>query len=125
MAVHSKRNFSRGKLSLLDGLIANGDIFEKCNFSQCIPHTDICVGYDNLTFTDCNLMNCDVPAGSVVNGGLTIQKELCANLHPDLVDQEILIAESENCDHVVDVDEIYIDDELIDVIYYYKDVKVS
>ena len=125
MATHINKNFSRTKLSQLDSLIDNGDVFEKCNFSQSVPHTAIAEGYSGLVFIDCNLMNCDIPEGSVCNGCKSWHKELCANLHPDLVALGEINSEDENCDHVVDMDEIYIDGELVDTIYYYADKKVT
>lgn len=123
MATYQNKNFSRSKINNLE--VANGDIFQKCNFAQSVAHTDICTGYTGLVFTDCNLMNCDVPAGSVVNNCLTVQKELCANLHPDRVATGELDSEDEDCDHVIDTDEIWIDGELVDTIYHYRDTVVT
>lgn len=121
MATYINRNFSRGKISNLDGLVANGDTFRKCNFSQSVAHTAICVGITGLSFIDCNLMNCDVPGDAIVEGCQTVQKELCANKHPERVATGELDVEIENCSHVVDTDEIWIDSQLIDTIYHYGD----
>lgn len=99
------------------------DTFEGYNFMQALPNTLIFTGITGLTFKKCNLINCIVPADAVVDDCLNIQKSLCANLHPRWVEKGIP-AEVENCVHVVDVDTITIDGELIDTIYHYEDTVV-
>lgn len=122
MAIYRYKNFSRGRLSNLEA--SNGDVFEHCNFSRSVPHTVILTGITGLTFTQCNLVNCDVPGDAVIDGGLHIHKELCAHLHPNRVDAGEIDAEDDNCSHVVDTDEVWIDGELVDTIYHYKDTVV-
>jgi hypothetical protein len=39
-------------------------VFYKCNFAATIPHTAI--GADGVIFRECNLHNCDIAAGSVL-----------------------------------------------------------
>ena len=60
MKTWTNENFSRGWWAE----VASGDIFDTCNFSQSEPHTPVLQGLTGLTFINCNLTNCDVPADS-------------------------------------------------------------
>ena len=64
--------------------IADDDVFEDCNFVQ-LTKRPIFAGFSNLSFVDCNLNNCILPAGSRVKGSaeceLTITDE-------DVTDEE-------------------------------------
>lgn len=113
--IYQKKNYSRGKLSNLS--VSNGDTFIECNFSQLVAGTEIANSYTGLTFEKCNLMNCEVPGDAVVERCLTVEKSCCSHLHPGVG----LTTCSDNCSHVVDTDEIWIDGVLIDTVYYYKD----
>ena len=45
--------------------------YVSCRFVQVAPHTRIFPGDDTARiFTDCRLVNCDLPPGSTVNGGV-------------------------------------------------------
>jgi hypothetical protein len=66
MATYRATNFSRKQPKAADG-----DVFVDCNLAQAAPHTPICAGATNLRFTRCNLSNCDVPAGSIIEDSLT------------------------------------------------------
>ena len=112
--------FTRG-LSLPTA--TNGQTFEGYNFMQVAPNTDIFVGVTGLTFRKCNLINCKVPGDAVIEDSINIQKSLCANLHPEWVAKGVP-AEVENCAHVTDTDEIWIDGVLVDTIYHYEDTTV-
>ena len=112
------KNFSRNKLGNLQ--VSNDDVFENCNFSQITPHTRICKGYTGLIFRCCNLLNCDIPDNATIENCLIIQKSLCSNLYPDCGLPEC----PENCEHVIDIDEVWIDGILIDKIYHYEDTIV-
>jgi hypothetical protein len=57
-------------------IVKSGDSFTNCNLSQANPHTVMFAGLTGLTFSDCNLQNCDVPADSVVQDCLTVQQEI-------------------------------------------------
>jgi hypothetical protein len=92
-------------------------VFENVNFSQAVPHTKILEGVKNLTFIQCNLVNCDVPADAIIDGGNVAQVSRCSHVHSDWGLSEC----AENCEHVVDSDEIKIDGITIDKVYHYKD----
>lgn len=111
-------NFSLGRLSNLE--VSNGDTLLRCNFTQAQAHTAICEGVTGLTFEKCNLGNCDVPGDAIVTDCNTAQLNRCVHLHPNWG----LPAEDDDCDHVVDTDEVWIDGELVDTIYHYKDTGV-
>jgi hypothetical protein len=96
----------------------DGDIFDNCNIAQLYPHTGICVDKIGLTFKGCNLLNCDIPAGSTVEDCLMVHKSFCSHIHPEF---ELSPACTNNCSHVVDIDEVWIDSVLIDTIYHYED----
>lgn len=98
----------------------DGQVFEGFNFCRMVPHTEIFVGVKNLTFRRCNLVNCDIPGDAVVEDCLHIHKTFCSNLSPELIDHG-LSACAENCDHVVDSDEIIIDGVSVDTIYHYEE----
>lgn len=101
-------------------VIEDGHVFEYVNFTQAQPHTKIFEGVTGLTFRKCNLMNCDVPVGAIVEDCLRIHKSLCANLHPRWVKKGL--AECvENCSHVTEIDVITIDGVKVDTVYHRKD----
>lgn len=106
--------------------IENGDSFIGCNLIQINPHTAICTSVSGLTFTDCNLTNCDVPSDAEVIdcGGYGRHKSRCSHLHPDMVDKG-LVECVENCSHVIDTDEVWIDGVLMDTTYHYQDTRVE
>lgn len=115
MSIYTTGNYSLERLELLGA--QPGDIFEHVNFSQLVPHTSILSGISNLTFIQCNLVNCDLPGDAIINGGNSTQISRCSHLHPKWnMDQCV-----ENCQHVVDTDEIIIDSVVVDTIYHYKD----
>lgn len=113
--IYKGGNYSIGKQSIISP--NNGDVFERSNFSQAIPHTSIFPGISGLTFRQCNLVNCDVPADAVVESCNTSQVSRCFHLHPDFG----LLEEEDNCEHVVDTDTITIDGQVVDIIYHRKD----
>ena len=98
----------------------NGDTFDACNLMQLVPHTTVCAGVTGLTFRNCNLLNCDLPADAIVEGGLRLHKSFCAHLHPDWP----LDACAEVCSHVVDTDELVVGGMLIETVYHYEDTVV-
>lgn len=106
------RNFS-----FTDPACQDGDTFERCNLSQLQPHMAICAGRTGLTFRECNLVNCDVPVGSVVESCNTCQVSRCAWLHP--VWQ--LPAEADDCPHVVERNEVVVDGVTVAVDYVRED----
>lgn len=101
--------------------VENGHHFTDVNFAQAEPNTEIFIGKTGLIFEKCNLINCSIPGDAQKIDCLHIQKDMCANTHPQWVDEGFIDAEAENCSHVVDTDEITIDGVLVDTIYYYED----
>lgn len=102
--------------------IENGHTFTEYNFYQKYPHTDIFVGKTGLTFVGCNLLNCDVPGDATIEDSLHIHKSLCSHLHPEYNIQPVCV---DDCEHVVDTDEVWIDSVLVDTTYHRKDLVVS
>jgi hypothetical protein len=119
MTIYKHRNFAKHKLANLSA--ETSDEFIECNFMQVTPHTTIASGITSLTFTGCNLMNCDVPGDAVVEDCMMLQKNMCYWLHPTWN----LAVETADCSHVVDTDTVTIDGELIDTIYHRQDTEVS
>ena len=106
--------------------IENGDTFIGCNLIQVAPHTAICTGIIGLTFTGCNLTNCDVPENAIVDncGGYGRHKSRCSHLHPEMVEKGLPVC-TENCSHVVDIDKVYVDGVLVDATYHYRDTRIE
>lgn len=113
-------NYSHDKISKLSAKLKSGDTLEKANLSQKSPNTVILTGFTGLTFIKCNLINCSVPSGSVIESCNVRQVSRCVHLHPDWG----LDAEIENCPHVIDTDTIIIDGVVVDTIYHRKDTIV-
>ena len=101
----------------------NGHHFEKCNFAQPIPHTEIFKGITGLRFTKCNLVNCDLPTDAVIEGCLAIHKSFCSHDMPKIADFKT--ACSNNCEHVIDSDEVTIDGESLGRVYHHKNMRVE
>jgi len=115
MAIIKNKNFSHARTSNL--IVSDGDIIENCNLVQPNSNTSICSGISNLTFIGCNLVNCLIPVDAIAEDCLIIQKSFCSHLHLEW-DLTLCV---ENCLHVVDIDEIWIDDILVDTTYHYED----
>lgn len=100
--------------------IENGHVFRGDNFMQKLPNTAILVGKTGLKFINCNLTNCNLPSDAITVGSHTKQRSFCSHVHQrwDLPECPV------NCEHVVDTDEIFIDDVLIDTTYHYVDKAV-
>jgi len=115
MVIIKNKNYSLDRISNL--IVSDGDTIEDCNLMQLTTNTSICAGITGLTFQGCNLLNCSVPGDAVVENCLIINKSFCSHLHPDWD----LTPCIENCSHVVDTDEIWIDGVLVDTIYHRED----
>lgn len=63
--VHKGINFSGQEVSAFE----DGDVLEDCNCTQDAPHTPFGEGVKGLVFRRCSLINCDLPADAVVEGG--------------------------------------------------------
>ena len=112
---HINDNFSYKSPPCFDG-----DVFDHCNLAQAIPHTPICVGKTGLIFRECNLSNCDVPVGSVVENCNVHQVSFCTHLHPEAIADGVTAC-SDNCEHVVSIDEIVVEGVVIDTVYTRED----
>ena len=107
-------------LSFTQPVCENGDTFESCNLHQLNPNTIICDGKTGLVFKNCNLINCQIPPDSTTENCNTTQINRCYWLHPEWPLEE----EGENCMHVIDVDEVWMDDVLVQTFYVREDLKV-
>lgn len=100
--------------------IENGHVFMGDNFIQKDPHTLIFTDKAGLKFINCNLTNCALPGDVITEGSHPKQRSFCSHVHPKWE----LNGCVEECEHVVNTDEIYIDGILVDKIYYYEDKAV-
>ena len=99
--------------------VPNGAVITGGNFSQRQPDTPILVG-KVLTIRGGNFLNVRKDPNWTIEGGNWTQKSRCCHLHP----RWNLSAEVDNCPHVVDVDTVTIDGQMVDTIYHRKDTQV-
>ena len=102
----------------------DGQEFMLCNLTQMYPHTNPFGSAVNLVLTRCNLTNCDLPSGSVVNDCMRTQVSFCSHLHPKWIDKGLEVCATE-CEHMVDKTEVRVNTVLIDTIYEYEDKGVA
>ena len=100
-------------------------VIEGHNFTQGAPHTKIYEGQTGLTFRNCNLLNCDVPSGSVVESCLSCHVSFCSHLHPEWFWRGYISECAENCSHVTAYDTVTIDSQSIHTNYSYEDKAVA
>jgi hypothetical protein len=104
--------------------LGNDQTFTGDNFTQLVPHTKILEGYTGIVFNNCNLINCDLPVGAIKNSGVNYHLSFCSNLHPRWIEKGLSQC-VENCSHVVSVDNITIDGQVVGTYYYYEDKVVT
>ena len=101
--------------------VENGHVFTGDNFIQKEAHTHVFIGKSGLKFINCNLTNCSLPEDAISEGSHPKQRSFCSHVH-----QRWGLPECpENCEHVVDIDEIIIDGVVVDTIYNYADKAVE
>ena len=100
-------------------------VVEGHNFTQAVPHTPIYTGYTGLTFRNCNLLNCDVPADSVVERCQRSQVSFCSFLHDSWLSNGYIVACATNCTHLTVTDTVTIDGVAVDTNYTYEDKGVA
>jgi len=112
---------TKGNWSFIDpgDAVPNGSTIKGGNFSQHTPDTPILVG-KTLAITGGNWVNVRQDPNWTITGGNWTQVSRCTNIHPEWVARG-LTACDENCAHVVDTDEIWIDGQLVETIYHYAD----
>ena len=101
------------------------NVVEGHNFTQGTPHTPIYAGYTGLTFRNCNLLNCDVPAGSVIEHCNRSQVSFCSHLHTEWLTPGYISACAANCTHLTVTDTVTIDSVAVDTNYSYEDKGVA
>jgi len=101
--------------------VENGHVFTGDNFIQKEPHTPILTGKTGLKFINCNLTNCSLPGDAITEGSHPKQRSFCSHVHPRWGLTECI----EECAHVVDTDEVIIDDIIVDTTYHYADTAVE
>ena len=116
--IYEGTNLTRNKIKSC--VPKDGDFFENCNFSQVLPHTKIFDGVNELTFTNCVMVNCDVPSDAVLNNTPIVHVSYCSRIH----DWPELPVCEEQCEHVTDNDVLKVDGVLIDTYHYYSDKAV-
>jgi hypothetical protein len=100
-------------------------VVEGHNFTQGAPHTAIYTGQTGLTFRNCNLLNCDVPAGSVVERCNTGNMSFCSHVTPGWSEKGYISKCAADCSHRTVVDTVTIDGVTVDSNYTYEDKVVS
>lgn len=100
--------------------VENGHVFTGDDFIQEVPNTEIFIGKTGLRFINCNLTNCTLPPDAITEGSHPRQRSFCSHVHPRWGLTECI----ENCEHVIDTDEVTIDDVVIDTTYHYADKAV-
>ena len=115
-------SIDRGNFSFTDPVIASGETINSGNFTQLFPNTEILVGVD-LVINGGNWTNVKPQPNWVINGGNWSQISRCSHVSPKLVDRGLPVC-ADNCAHVVDTDEIWIDGVLIDTVYHYEETRV-
>jgi hypothetical protein len=100
-------------------------IVEGHNFTQGIPHTKIYKGMSGLTFKNCNILNCDVPVGSVIEYCNTGHMEICSHLYPRWAEKGYISSCADDCSHRTIVDTITVDGVAVDTNYTYEDKVVA
>lgn len=93
------------------------------NFTQLHPDTPIMVG-KKLTILGGNFTNVRKDPAWEVNGGLWMQVSRCSHLHPELVPLGLPVCPPQ-CEHVVGSDQIIIDDQVVNMVFYYEDKVVT
>src|SRR3990167_1747950 len=68
-------NFSFSKIT---DVFAENMFIEGVNFTQAFPHTKIFENCNGMTFSGCNLMNCDLPPDAIVKDCLVFHREISA-----------------------------------------------
>lgn len=106
-----RKNFSGPRIA--EFAPSDGETIEDCNFCQPTPWTPIAVGVTGLTFRDCNLVNCDLPADSVVENCNVVQ----VSRHTD----ECAV----DCEHLTSSEDIIVDGVVVDTLRQYEDRMVG
>ena len=115
-------NYSLGIKPIPD--VEDGHTFTGDNFLQLLPHTKILEGKKGIKFINCNLTNCDIPEDAVSNLGKPQHIEWCSHLRPDFVTRGLKEC-VENCAHMVSVEKITIDGQVVDTVYQYEHKRVE
>jgi hypothetical protein len=101
-------------------------VVEGHNFLQGVPHTEIYAGQNGLTFRNCNLLNCDIPAGSVTDNCLyPVYNSFCSHLHGEWFAKGYVPECVAECEHMTHKDIITIDGVAVDTSYFYEDKAVT
>lgn len=96
--------------------IPDGSVINGGNFSQLQPNTAILVG-KTLTIRGGNWVNVQPDPAWTIEGGNWTQISRCAHLHPEWSSLSCV----ENCSHVINTDEVWIDGILVDTVCHYED----
>ena len=94
-------NIRNRNFSFQDPECSNGDTFVSCNLTQLLPNTEICKDKKNLTFIDCNLVNCKLPQDITATSCNNTQVSKCTHIHPNLIKRGLTPC-AEDCQHRID-----------------------
>ncbi len=65
-------------------------------------------------------MNCDIPKDAVAEGCLRCHVSFCSHVHDGWIEKG-LAACADDCEHLVDTDEITVNGVLVDTVRHYAD----
>jgi hypothetical protein len=99
----------------------NGATIEGHNLLRGAPHTKIYEGMTGLTFRNCNLTNCDLPADATVENCLNCHVSFCSHLHESWSERGFIGQCSQDCEHLSQIDTVSIDGVAVDQTYHYAD----
>jgi hypothetical protein len=99
--------------------IKDSTVIESGNFTQLLPDTPIMVDKP-LEINGGNWTNVRKDPAWKINGGNWTQISRCSHNHPELVKRGLKEC-AEQCEHLTDTDEVWIDGVLIDTIRHYED----
>lgn len=85
--------------SYIQPKFVDSQIIRDSNLTQAKPNTLIGIGIMDLTFIDCNLVNCKVPDSATTIGCNNTQVDRCTHLYPEMVERSLLESEPEDCRH--------------------------
>lgn len=113
-------NYSFGINPIPD--VKDGHTFTGDNFLQAVPHTKILEGKKEITFINCNLTNCDIPAGAKMIECTNPQISFCSHLHPKWAEKAVIAECHEDCSHLVSKEKVMIDGVEIETVKVYDDI---
>lgn len=105
--------------------VPDGTTIAGFNLTQAVPHTKIYKSKIGLIFRNCNLINCDIPSGSVIEHCIQLQISFCSWVHPGWYEMGYISLCPVDCSHRTTVDIITIDGLVVTNNNIYEDKGVD